>query len=86
MKKKKNTKKSNANSISRCLVSIGKFRTNVFERVIVTRKTKFRAKFNNYKSAHSSSYRKKRIKCHCSAFMSIMGNTVITGFMTGRSQ
>ena len=46
-------------------------------------KTKFRARFNNYKSAHRS-YRKKR-KYHSSAFMKIMGNTVIMELMIGNS-
>ena len=47
-------------------------------------KTKFRARFNNYKSTHRS-YR-KNVKYHSSVFMNIMGNTVIMGSMIGSSQ
>ena len=40
-------------------------------------KTKFGARFDNYKSAHSS-YRKKKTY-HSNVFMDIMANTVIMG-------
>ena len=46
-------------------------------------KTKFRARFNNYKSAHRS-YR-KNVKYHSNVFMNIMANTVIMGLMIGNS-
>ena len=42
-------------------------------------KTKYKARFNNYKSAHSS-YRKKH-KVPQKRFTSIVCNTVITGLM-----
>ena len=40
-------------------------------------KTRFRARFNNYKSAHRSY--KKTVKYHSNVFMNIMANTVIMG-------
>ena len=46
-------------------------------------KTKFKAKFNNHKSAQRS-YR-KNIKYHRNVFMNIMGNTVIMGLMISNS-
>ena len=46
-------------------------------------KTKFRARFNNYKSAHS--HIEKNVKYHSSVFMNIMGNTVIMELMIGSS-
>ena len=46
-------------------------------------KTKFRARFNNYKSAHRS-YR-KNVKYHSNVFMNIMANTVIMGLTIGSS-
>ena len=49
-----------------------------------TKKIKFRARFNNFKSTHRSC-RKKTAKYHSSVFMSITGNTVIMGLMIGSS-
>ena len=46
-------------------------------------KMKFRAKFNNYKSAHRS-YR-ENVKYHSSVFMNFLGNTVIMGLIIASS-
>ena len=46
-------------------------------------KTKFRVRFNNYKSAHRS-YR-KNVKCHSNVFMNVMASTIIMGLMIGSS-
>ena len=51
---------------------------------IVKAKTKFRAKFNNSKSADRS-YRKKNAKYHSNVFMNIMANTDIMGLMISSS-
>ena len=42
-------------------------------------KRKFRARFNNYKSAHR--FYRTNVKYHSSVFMDIMANTVIMGLM-----
>ena len=47
-------------------------------------KTKFRTRFNNYKSAHRS-YRKKNVKYDSNVFMNIIASTVIMGLMIGSS-
>ena len=52
--------------------------------MLVKQKTKFGARFNNYKSKHRS-YRKKNIKYHSNVYMNIMANTVIMGLMIGSS-
>ena len=47
-------------------------------------KSKFRARFDNYKSVHRS-YRKKNVKYHSIVFINIMANTVIMGLTMGSS-